>query len=73
MPRVLAWRFKWSVDTGLTITVLQNSGFGIGANHEHKVTVLLSVKPGLGFMVIFSDTTVAAFDSQLLLNSYPYK
>jgi hypothetical protein len=64
-------KYIWSLDTGLTMTALQNSGFGIGVNYEHKVTDFLSIKPGLGLMVIFSDTTVVAFDSQLLLNFYP--
>jgi hypothetical protein len=64
-------KYIWSVDTGFTMIALQNSGLGIGVNYEHKVTDFLSIKPGLGFMVIFSDTTIVAFDSQLLLNFYP--
>jgi hypothetical protein len=64
-------KYIWSVDTGLTITALQNSGFGIGVNYEHKLKDFLSIKPGFGLMAIFSDTTVVAFDSRLLLNFYP--
>jgi hypothetical protein len=36
----------FSLDLGFTIRALQNIGFGIGINYEHKLTDYLSIKPG---------------------------
>jgi hypothetical protein len=60
-----------SLDTGFTMIALKNLGFGIGVNYEHKLTNFLSIKPGLGHMVCFLDTTVVTVDIQLFLNYYP--
>jgi hypothetical protein len=64
-------RYIFSLDTGITMTALQNYGFGIGINYEYKLTDFLSIKPGFGHMVCFSDIIVVTVDLQLFLNCYP--
>jgi hypothetical protein len=60
-----------SLDTGFTMAALQNYGFGIGVNYEQKLTNFLSIKPGLGHMVCFSDITAITVDLKLFANYYP--
>lgn len=64
-------KYIWSLDTSFTLTALQNLGFGIGVNYEHKLTDFLSIKPGLGHMFCFLDITVVTVGIKLFLNYYP--
>ena len=61
----------FSLDTNITMTALRNYGFGIGVNYERKLTNFLSIKPGFGHMVSFSDLVVVTVDLQLFLFYYP--
>jgi hypothetical protein len=65
-------KYIFSLDSDYTMTALKNYGFGIGINYEHKLTDFLSIKPGFGLMVCFSDITVKIFDLQLFINYYPF-
>jgi hypothetical protein len=69
-------KYILALDTGFTITALRNKGFGLGINYEHKLTDFLSVKPGMGAMICFSDLTfsnmaVITVGVTLFLNYYP--
>jgi hypothetical protein len=69
-------KYILAFDTGFTITALRNYGFGLGINYEHKLTDFLSVKPGMGAMICFSDMTfsnmaVITVGVTLFLNYYP--
>lgn len=64
-------KYIFSLDTNFTMTALKNYGFGIGINYEHKLTNFLSIKPGIGHMVCFSDITTVTVGLQLFLNYYP--
>jgi hypothetical protein len=50
-------KYILSLDTGFTMTALRNCGLGLGMNYEHKLTDFLSIKPGIGSMICFSDMT----------------
>ena len=60
-----------SLDSNFTATALKNYGYGIGINYEHKLTDFLSVKPGMGHMVCFSDITTVTVGLKLFLYYYP--
>jgi hypothetical protein len=63
-------KYIFSLDTGFTWIALKNFGYGIGVNYEHKLTDFLSIKPGFGHMVCFSDTTVVTVNIQMFFNYY---
>jgi hypothetical protein len=64
-------KYLWSLDTDLTLTALKNFGYGIGVNYERKLTEFLSIKPGFGHMVCFSEIMAVTVNLQLFLNYYP--
>jgi hypothetical protein len=64
-------KYILSLDTHFTMTALKNYGFGIGMNYEQKLTDFLSIKPGMGHMVCFSDITAVTVNLQLFLYYYP--
>jgi len=64
-------KYIFSLDTNFTMTALKNYGFGIGINYEHKLTDFLSIRPGFGHMVCFSDITTVTVGIQLFLYYYP--
>lgn len=61
----------WSLDAGLAMTAIKNLGYGIGINYERKLTDFLSIKPGFGHMVCFSEMLVTTVNIQLFFNYYP--
>jgi hypothetical protein len=61
----------FSLDTSLTMTALKNYGYGIGISYERKLTNFLSIKPGFGHIVCFSDVMVVTVNLQLFLSYYP--
>jgi len=64
-------KYIFSLDTNFTMTALKNYGWGLGVNYERKLTNFLSIKPGFGHMVCFSDITVVTVGLQLFLYYYP--
>jgi hypothetical protein len=60
-----------SLDSGFTMTALKNYGVGLGVNYEYKLTDFLSIKPGMGSMICFSDMTVITVGITLFMYYYP--
>jgi len=60
-----------SLDANFTMAALRNNGFGVGVNYERKLTDFLSIRPGIGSMVFFSEVTIVTVNLQLFFYYYP--
>ena len=60
-----------SLDTDISITALNNFGWGLGLNYERKLNDFLSIKPGFGHMACFSDIIVTTVNIKFLSHYYP--